>query len=60
MKPVKTKDGRIVSSLVISDTLRNIPVTAVDYVFIREVLLKEAQEWLEKNREEIIRPGEEE
>ncbi|BAF60748.1 phosphohydrolases [Pelotomaculum thermopropionicum SI] len=58
--PVKTKDGRIVSSLVISDTLRNIPVVAVDYVFIREDLLKEAQEWLEKNREEIIRPGEEE
>ncbi|HHW39695.1 MAG TPA: hypothetical protein GXX19_00825 [Syntrophomonadaceae bacterium] len=29
-------------------TLRNIPVVAVDYVFIREDLLKEAQEWLEK------------
>lgn len=56
--PVKLKDGRIVSSLVISDTLRYLPVAAFDYVFIREDLLKEAKEWLEKNREEIITPGE--
>lgn len=58
--PVRTRDGRIVSSLLISDTLRNIPVVAVDYVFIREDLLKEAEKWLEKNREEIIRLEKEE
>lgn len=57
--PVKTKDGKIVSSLVISDTLKNIPVVAVDYVFIREDILSEAQRWLAQNREEIIRLREE-
>lgn len=56
--PVKTKDGRIVSSLAISDTLGRIPVAALDYVFIREDLLKKAEEWLKNNREKIIRPRE--
>ncbi len=52
--PVMTRDGRIVSSLELSETLNNIPVVKVDSVFINPDLLVEAQQWLKQNRMEIL------
>jgi len=49
-----THDGRIVSSLELSETLNNIPVVKVDRVFINPDLLVEAQRWLKQNRMEIL------
>ena len=56
--PLRTKDGRIVSSTAISDTLAKLPVLSIDYVFVDPVILKESQGWLRANRAELIKPKE--
>jgi len=57
--PVLTSDGRIVSSLDLSDTLNNVPVAKADYVFIAPEHRDTAKRWLETNRDTIIAPKEE-
>lgn len=52
--PVKTKDGRVVSSHTISETISNLPVVAVEYVFISPDLYDDAESWLKQNRNELI------
>ena len=58
--PVQTRDGRIVPSIFISDPLKSLPVSAIDYVFIVPEKLDEAKSWLDENRAEIIQPKAEE
>ena len=58
--PVLAKDGRIVSSTAISDTLAHLPLVAVDYVFIDPECREKAESWLNDNRSGIILPIEEE
>jgi hypothetical protein len=58
--PVSTRDGRIVSSINLSEVLKKLPILAIDYVFIAPEKKKEAKVWLEKNREKIIKPAMEE
>lgn len=60
--PVLLKDNRIMSSISLSGTLAEVPVVAVDYVYISPACRKKAEAWLLKNREEIIalKEGEEE
>ncbi|MBI5093535.1 MAG: HD domain-containing protein [Candidatus Hydrogenedentes bacterium] len=53
--PVVTHDRRIVSSLDISDTLNKIPPATVGYVFIDPVVREKAHQWLESNRNTIIK-----
>ncbi|MDA8234684.1 MAG: hypothetical protein M0Z31_07810 [Clostridia bacterium] len=53
--PVLVRDGRIISSLATSETLKNLPVVAIDFVFISPEYRQEAQKWLESNLESIIR-----
>ena len=43
-----------------SDTLRQLPVVAVDYVFVSPEMRQECEVWLENNRGDIIRRKEEE
>lgn len=57
--PVRLKDGRILQSVDLSDTLKKVPIVATDFVFIEEEHLGEAWNWLKKNRKEIIKPQEE-
>lgn len=57
--PVRSGDGRIVSSLDLSETLNNVPVAKVDYVFISPPIRNEANRWLAINRATIIAPTEE-
>jgi uncharacterized protein len=52
--PVQNRDGRVVDSLSISQTLPNLPLGSVDFVFIAPELREEAASWLEKHRQEII------
>jgi len=58
--PVRLKDGRIASSLSVSEVLNNVPVAAFDYVFVDPGLEEVAKEWLAENREKIIEPSTEE
>ncbi len=57
--PVRMRHGQIVSSLAVSETLNNVPVVSVDYVFAERSVFKEAKEWLSKNLQEVIKPKEE-
>jgi len=58
--PVYTMDERIISSLAMSEVLTQLPVIATDYVYVSPESRKEAEKWLEQNREVIIEPKEEE
>ena len=50
------RDERIVSCLELSDTLKNVPIVAVDYVYIAPHLRSQAETWLQSNRTAIIAP----
>ena len=52
--PVLSIDGRIGSSLAMSEVLKTVPIVAVDYVFINPDHRKEAEKWLKEQREAII------
>lgn len=52
--PVRMRDGKIVSSLAISDTLNHVPVVSVDYVFADRSVFAKAEKWLGEHRAEII------
>jgi HD superfamily phosphohydrolase len=58
--PVWTSDRRIASSLAHSDILNQMPILAVEYVFIAPEKRKEAEAWLAENRRTIITPKKEE
>ena len=49
------EDKTIVSALTLSKTLSHLPPAAVDCVFIKPSLLDEANEWLNKNKNDIIK-----
>ncbi len=57
--PVRMRDDRIVSSLAISETLNNVPVVSIDYVFAERTKVANAQKWLREHRANIIQPREE-
>jgi len=54
--PVRLRDGQTVSSLAVSDTLSNLPVVSVDYVFADRACLGQAIKWLGKNKDKLIKP----
>ncbi len=56
--PVKLKDGRIVSSLAISDALNHVPPAAFERIFADPARRGEIQSWLERNRTRVIQPQE--
>lgn len=47
-------DGRISSSLAMSEVLKTVPIVAVDYVFINPDYREEAKKWLKEEHEKII------
>jgi HD superfamily phosphohydrolase len=53
--PVLRSDGRIFSSYDLSETIQRLPIASFDYVFIRPDLVNDADDWLKKNRHEIIK-----
>jgi HD superfamily phosphohydrolase len=58
--PVLTKDGRIASSLSMSETLTHLPPIAVELVFVDSAVHEQAEAWLKERRREIINPTPEE
>ncbi len=55
--PVLGRDGRIQSSLAMSETLKKVPTFAVDSVYVDPDRREEARKWLEANRDRIIAQG---
>ena len=58
--PVLMDDGAPSSSLAISSVLKHLPIITVDHVFVARSVEEEAQSWLDKNRQDVIRSFEEE
>ena len=54
--PVLMRDDRVVSCLELSDTLKNVPIVAVECVYIAPHLRLEAEAWLQSSRAAIIAP----
>ena len=52
--PLETKDGRIVSSIAMSDVLKRMPLLTIDTVYVAPEVRDEAQDWLDNNRANII------
>jgi hypothetical protein len=52
--PVLARDGRVVSSLEMSETLRRLPAVAVGTVYVEPSVAVEASHWLEQNRDRIV------
>lgn len=52
--PVKTRDGRIMPSLAVSDVLKRLPPVNIDFVLVAPELRSKAEKWLRENRDEII------
>lgn len=58
--PVLTMDGRIESSMAVSETLQQVPIVAVDCVYIVPDKREDATKFIDENRERIITPQKEE
>ena len=58
--PVRMRDGQIVSSLAVSETLNHVPTVSVDYIFAERPIVSKANEWLRSHRADIVKPREEE
>ena len=58
--PVRLRDGQVVSSLALSETLKKLPTVSIDYVFSDRKMIDKAKKWLGENLEEIIKPEKEE
>ena len=57
--PVRLRNDEVVSSLDVSETLGQLPVVSVDYVFADRSRFNDAKKWLDEHRTRIIRPQEE-
>lgn len=55
--PVLGRDDRVVSSLKLSKTLKDLPVVAVDFVFIRPDEAQDAEEWLADELDDLLDSG---
>jgi hypothetical protein len=53
--PVYRKDGRISSAYHLSYTLQKLPVARLSYIFISPDKRKDAQKWLQTNKNDILR-----
>ncbi|GIX16061.1 MAG: HD domain-containing protein [Rhodothalassiaceae bacterium] len=58
--PVLRRNGEVVSALALSDTLKNLPLVSVDYVFVSRDKYDVACRWLKREHDRIIEKGVEE
>lgn len=52
--PVLMRDGRVVSSVALSETLEKLPAIASEFVFVAPERQEEASRWIEGKRDEIL------
>jgi hypothetical protein len=57
--PVRMRDGEVVSSLAVSETLNKVPVVSIDYVFADRSVIAEASRWIKTEKLSVIKPVEE-
>lgn len=57
---VRKREGGIVSSLVLSDALNNVPLVTVDRIFADRSIAKSARNWVERHRTAMVEPAENE
>ena len=53
--PVRRRDGKVVSSLSMSEILNDVPGVSVDFVFADREIVEEATVWLDRNRDNVIK-----
>ena len=53
--PVRMDDGRIASSIAVSEVLRQIPVIVKEYVYIDKDLLKKGERWKKRHLDELLK-----
>ena len=58
--PVLTRDGRIEQSSVMSSVLQSIPPVTGDNVYVNPEYVEESKEWLNSNKEEMLKKIQEE
>ena len=56
--PVRARDGRVMSSYGLSVVLKQIPVVSIDSVFVHPSHSQDARDWLQRERENILRSAE--
>ena len=52
--PVLERDGTVASSLALSDVLSKLPASRAEYVFVDSSIRREAERWIERERERIV------
>lgn len=52
-------DGNAASSVSVSEVLQNMPIVAVDFVFVDPAVRPRVKDWLDSNLEDIVEPREE-
>ena len=52
--PVLERDGTVASSLALSEVMSRLPGSRAEYVFVDRAERKDAERWIDKNREKII------
>ena len=53
--PVRMDDGKIASSIAVSEVLRQIPVIVKEYVYIDKELLKKGERWKKRHLDELLK-----
>ena len=53
--PVRRRDGKVVSSLSMSEILNDVPGVSIDFVFADPETVEKARVWLDRNRESVIK-----
>ena len=53
--PVRRRDGKVVSSLSMSEILNDVPGVSVDFVFADREIVEDATVWLDRNRDNVIK-----
>lgn len=52
-------DGNVASSVSVSEVLQNMPIVAVDFVFVDPTVRRQVKEWLDSNLKDIVASKEE-
>ena len=58
--PVRLRDGQVVSSIALSETLNHLPVLSTDYVFVDREIRDKANAWCKEHHDKIVKPEPEE
>lgn len=58
--PVLMRDGQVASSVAVSTVLQNLPIVSVDTVYTQAEMREGVKNWINKHKQEILKPASEE